>query len=474
MRRRSERLVPVVLGAALCLCGLLARAHEAYGAAPDLGDPTYHSLRYDDDFTALSNPALWSDPWDPLKYIPLGNGPYGPSYVTLGGELRERFESYLEPNFGIHAPASNGYLLHRLTLDADTHLTRYARIFIQLGDFARIGDRGVTSTTDIDYLGLTQAFLDLDPPGLLHDAPLFRAGREELLFGYQRLIAVREGPNIRRDFDGFRFNDQADGASVDLIDVHPVNTYPDVLADHTNVKQKLSGAYVTLPISTALKADVYVLHYENGVAKFRGATGIETRQTVGIRLFGEAGGFDWNNEAAFQTGSFNQHDIRAGMLAWIVGYTFAAVPWQPHIGLEANYASGDNAHSGTIGTFNAMYPRLPYFAETSMLVPANVYDVQPKLSFHPNPDMLATFGWDNLWRASTSDGLYGSGMSEYANTNKVTGSRVGTELFADVRWRIDRYLVLGAIAAELISGPAVEEALGKSVRYFVLFATYRF
>jgi hypothetical protein len=33
---------------------------------------------------------------------------------------------------------------------------------------------------------------------------------------------------------------------------------------------------------------------------------------------------------------------------------------------------------------------------------------------------------------------------------------------------------MGAIAAEFMAGPAVQEALGKSVTFFVLFATYRF
>ena len=109
-----------------------------------------------------------------------------------------------------------------------------------------------------------------------------------------------------------------------------------------------------------------------------------------------------------------------------------------------------------------------------MLVPANIYDVQPVLSLRPRPSVLATFGWDTLWRVSATDGLYGSALVEYANTNKVTGARIGSELFADIRWRIDQHLMLGAIAAEFMSGPAVKEALGKSVTYFVLFATYRF
>jgi len=96
------------------------------------------------------------------------------------------------------------------------------------------------------------------------------------------------------------------------------------------------------------------------------------------------------------------------------------------------------------------------------------------LSVQPTPNVLAVFGWDTLWRASTSDGLYGSAMSQYPGTARVSGRKVGTELSADVRWRIDRHLVLGAIFAEFFAGPAVQEALGKSVTYFALFATYRF
>ena len=345
---------------------------------------------------------------------------------------------------------------------------------MQLGELDRLGDRGVSSTTDIDHLDIMQGFVDVNLPSPLPDAPVVRVGREELLFGFQRLIAVRDGPNVRRDFDGFRFSDHWENASIDLIGVRPVNPTEGVFDDHTNMKQLLWGAYLTVPVGPVMKADIYELNYENATAKFRGLNGVETRQTVGIRLFGRTDGFDWNSEAALQMGRFRNKDIRADMLAAITGYTFEDVMWQPRIGLEMNYASGDNSHGSAIGTFNAMYPRLPYFAETSMLVPANIYDVRPVFDVKPVPNVTATFGWDTLWRASSSDGLYGSGLVEYANTNNVSGARVGTELSADVRWRVDQHLVLGAIAAEFFAGPAVQEALGKSVTFFVLFATYRF
>jgi hypothetical protein len=223
-----------------------------------------------------------------------------------------------------------------------------------------------------------------------------------------------------------------------------------------------------------LKTDFYWLNYENKAARFRGLTGHENRHTYGVRLFGEFGGFDWNAELAVQTGSFRGHQIRAAMSAAIVGYTFRNLPWQPRIGFEANGASGDNSRSSAIGTFNAMFPRLPYFARTSLLVPANVIDVRPVFNIHPAPSVTATFSWDTLWRASNTDGLYGSGLVQYANTNAGTGSRIGTELSADIRWQVDRHFSMGATAAQFLSGPAVRQAMGKNVTFMVLFGTYRF
>ena len=332
----------------------------------------------------------------------------------------------------------------------------------------------MTSTTDIDRLEVLQAFVDIEPRSPFGDAPVFRIGREELSFGYQRLIALREGPNVRRDFDGFRVTDTFGGATIDLLAVRPVSNAISAFDDHFNANQLLWGGYLTVPAGPLGKADIYWLNYENRNAKFRGLSGREVRQTYGFRLFGDSEGFDWNAELALQTGSFRGRQVRAAMAAGIVGYTFKDTPWQPRIGLEANAASGDNSRDGAIGTFNAMFPRLPYFAETSLLVPANVIDVRPVVSFKPIPSVTATFGWDTLWRASNTDGLYGSGLVQYANTNKGTSDRIGTELSADIRWRVDRHLTIGAIAAQFMAGPAVQQALGKSVTFLVVFGTYRF
>ena len=69
-------------------------------------------------------------------------------------------------------------------------------------------------------------------------------------------------------------------------------------------------------------------------------TGAEKIETLGTRLFGEANGFDWNAEASFQTGEFNNQPVKAYLLAAIAGYTLEDAAWKPRLGVSANDASG--------------------------------------------------------------------------------------------------------------------------------------
>ena len=61
----------------------------ALAARAQMQRPAYQLLRYDEDWSALSNAAQRSDWLDSLKYISLGHPGW---YLTLGGELREKFE----------------------------------------------------------------------------------------------------------------------------------------------------------------------------------------------------------------------------------------------------------------------------------------------------------------------------------------------------------------------------------------------
>src|SRR5215469_7962202 len=90
----------------------------------------YSDMRYDDDFTYLRNPSCRSDLWDPIKYIPLNAK--GDWYLSFGGEIRQRYERFHNPEWGQQPQSPGGYLLQRYLFFGDLHLGENVRVFAQL------------------------------------------------------------------------------------------------------------------------------------------------------------------------------------------------------------------------------------------------------------------------------------------------------------------------------------------------------
>src|SRR5262245_32354470 len=186
--------------ATIATIALLLLTIPAGAAAQVLRDPPtpYHFLRYDDTPDDQKNPAWPKDIWQPIKFIAIDWLPG--SYLNFGGELRERFEYFSAPFFGLTPRGATAYDLHRLLIHGDLHVDDSFRAFIQLGNHL-VTSESLSPPTDFDRLDLQQGFADLkfamDPGASL----TLRGGRHEMTFGSGRLVDVREGPNIRLSFD---------------------------------------------------------------------------------------------------------------------------------------------------------------------------------------------------------------------------------------------------------------------------------
>src|SRR6266496_6401511 len=100
---------------------IVAAQHLTPDAEIPLTPPGYKMLRFDEDYSYLTNRTNRTDLGDPVKYIPLRqDDPL--RYATIGGELRERYEGHYDPNLGIGGKGSDSYLLQRITLSTDVHL----------------------------------------------------------------------------------------------------------------------------------------------------------------------------------------------------------------------------------------------------------------------------------------------------------------------------------------------------------------
>jgi hypothetical protein len=478
--RRSvgARRLPTV--ACLALASATSPSHGQELGQPKPGDkpPEYQKLRYDEDYSYLKDPAKRTDFWDPIKYIPLSAS--GDTYLSLGGEARLKYELYKNYRWDPNAPDKDGYLLQRYLLSADLHLGGSIRVFGQLQSSLEDGRAGGARGTDENSIDIHQLFADFKLPlgdtGGDNDVTL-RLGRQEMLYGSQRLISVRDSPNIRRSFDAVRLLTKFGDWHIDAFYSRPVEDDPGAFDDWGDNGTTFWGVYATHPIPflKGANADLYFLDLDRPDAEFVQGTGDEHRQSVGTRVFGKAGGLDYNFEGVYQWGSFAGGDILAWTLASDTGYTFKDAAWTPRVGLRADIISGDTFQSTTkLGTFNPLFPRGAYFGEASLIGPANLIDIHPTLDLHVTEDVKVTADWDIFWRYSDHDGIYDNGGNVIRGPDG-TAKFIGHQASIGVEWQIERHMTFNACYSHSFAGEYIKESgPGSDVDFIAVWATYRF
>lgn len=466
-------LVCGAIGAATCASSSAHAEQQNEGA---FTAPAYKVLRYEEDYRYLQDLTKRTDPWDPIKYIPIGADPS--IYLSLGGELRERFEYYSHPNFGLLGGKPNGYLLHRLLLHADLHVGEYFRSFVQFGSYLAPG-KDNAAPPYLNQLDLQQAFVDIRLPfsSSAELDPTLRIGRQELAFGSQRLVALRDVPNVRRNFDGFRLSESVGEVHLDAFLTRPVLQKSGVFDDPSNQTESFWGVYATTPVNFFPGGDIdlYYFGFENEHAVFAAGSGNERRHSIGTRLFGAKAVWDWDWEAVGQFGTFAGQDIRAWTIATNTGYTFNVGNWKMRFGVKADVASGDrNPHDGTLGTFNALFPKLGYLSSAALFTASNIMDVQPTLSIKPTESLTLTLGFDSLWRVTTNDAVYNGFGAPVKGTAGRPDLFSGHTFSGDLAWQVDRHFLIEAGYVHVETAGALRAAGGRNVDFTYASASYKF
>lgn len=438
--------------------------------------PPFNKIRYEENYGYLRDPARRSDYLDPIKFIPLdANGDW---YLTLGGEIRERYEFYNNSLWGKGPQDDNGYLLQRYMVHADTHFGGNFRFFVQFKSGLEDGRNGGPRPTDRDVFDLHQAFLDVRAPWSGQNSLTFRAGRQELAYGSSRLIGLREEPNVRRSFDGVKTILKIDDWRIDAFAVKPVRVRTDVFDDDPDPNQKFWGLYAVTPVPwlPGGNGDLYYLGLDRKNAQFDQGTAHEVRHSVGTRIWGHQSGWDYNLEFVYQFGSFGGGDIQAWTAASDFGFTFESALFKPRLGTKADVTSGDdNPNNPDLQTFNALFPRGAYFGEPALIGPANLIDVHPELRLELCHNLDLTLDWDCFWRENTHDGIYGPAVNVIQSGRTSNARFVGHQAEAMLEWRIDRHITATADYAHFFTGIFLNETTpGKDMDYFSVWMTYRF
>lgn len=430
--------------------------------------PPFKLIRSDEDYSYLADPGRRSSLEDQLKYIRLGDS----GYLSLGGELRERFDSFDAPKFGI-GTSQDSYVLQRVLLHADAHIGDRVRVFVQLGQANAFDKNRPYSVSDADKIDLQNAFVDVvaDPDRHL----TLRLGRQEIAFNAtQRFVSVREGPNVRQSFDGVRATWAQQQIRLDAFATRPVNYKPGSFDDSSDASQSFYGLHLSDQLAARQLLEAYAIELDRRQVRFGSVTGDEKRHSFGTRLAGTEDGLDHDAEAVYQTGSFGGREIRAWAIGLIGGFTFAS-PWSPRAGLEFDAGSGDRHPEGRrLETFNPMFPKGTYFNESALTSWANLVMLRASATVQPSASASVSASVGERWRQTGDDAVYLQPYTPIAATLANGERRVGTAYQLDATWRANRYITFTAEALHQTAGPAIRFAGGRPVNFAMFISQFRF
>lgn len=136
---------------------------------------------------------------------------------------------------------------------------RYARAFVQFGYHNVFGKTAASTGTERSQTDVQQAFVEGTIPFSDNQKLTLRVGRQEMPLGSQRLVSMREGPNIRQSFDAVRGFYKYGANNLTAFVSQPVKTGGNNFDDEGDDDQAFWGFYDTSPIVENLNADVYFL-----------------------------------------------------------------------------------------------------------------------------------------------------------------------------------------------------------------------
>jgi hypothetical protein len=435
-------------------------------------------MSFDEDNRYLSNPDCRTEPLDRLKYIPLRRG-HDDYYLSFGADVRERGDYFSNTNWGSGPPGS-AYLLQRYLLHADLHLGDRFRVFGELGSSLEEGrNGGPRPSIDEDKLDIHQAFIDVGLWRAGKDHLTLRTGRQEMAFGDQSFVSTRDGRNVRRSFDGFRLTGKFGDWTADAFAVRQSTSKPDFFDDSLDHTTSFWGLYAVHPlrILPGGHVDLYYMGLDNKRVTYDKATGREQRETAGARVWGSVESWDYNQEYTFQWGRFGSGDIRAWAVATETGYRFDSRPFKPRVAIKADAYRGDHDRSsGTLGTFNALYERGPYFSYAELFGKRNLIALQPTVQLNLPRKITLTPNAAFYWRESTEDGLYSVAAGAVVVSGRRSRDRfIGSHVAAQLKWSVDRHTTVFAEYLHFFPGDFLKQSTpGRNINYATWWIEYRF
>ncbi|KQO56436.1 hypothetical protein ASF24_19100 [Methylobacterium sp. Leaf86] len=465
--RSSSRVVAALLAAAPV-------AAEAQVSTSVARAPTLTIERYPEDWSYLADPARHTGGWtEPFKYIPLSED--GSIYLSTGVEVRTRYESYANVDWG--SARNDSFVWQRVMPYVDLHAGTL-RVFVQPIFSAITGADRPPRPIDTTGADMLQGFVEAQMRVGERLALRLSAGRKLLSLGAGRLIDTRYGVNVPQAFDGVDATLTGESTQVTALSFRPVDNFPADLDDHASRQKTVWGLYATQWLSQDRTNgfDAYYLGLEDRNAVFEQGAGRATVHTYGTRFFGDTGAWFWNAEAVLQGGRFAGHPIAAWGVGGEIGRRFRNVPLQPAVSLTADVISGDaDRDDSRLGTFNPLFPRGKYFGALSPIGPRNLIHLRPTVTVSPRDDLVVSLTGAAYWRQSIGDGIYAIPGILVRSGESSDARFIGTQIELTVTWQATPELNLTVSASAFEPGTFIRETgPARTIGMIGAMANYRF
>ncbi|MBI5388637.1 MAG: alginate export family protein [Verrucomicrobia bacterium] len=390
----------------------------------------------------------------------------------IGGQFRARYELFENgspafPNRDFQrtgAANDNSYLWLREKLHLG-YTSSWFGAYAEGRNSNSIGDNDPKNLGE-DSFDLHQAYVTLGNP---KEFPLsLKVGRQEMMYGDDRLIGASDWGNTGRVFDTAKVRFENKQFWVDAF-AGRIVVPNDKKFNDPDHRDWFSGVYASSKTLVPIQESQFYVLSRNVAAG--GSTAARDIYTVGARvksLPGKLKGWDYAAEVLGQFGSIVQSGKRLDQEAFAAsvggGFTWAEVFASPRVGVEYNYSSGDSdKNDGKSQVLDNLFPtNHKHYGLMDFIGWRNIHN--PRLSLSAKPHKKLTVGLDYhlFWLADTHDSFYpqsGSGRSSNGyGKNPAFDSFVGSELDLDVNYAVTPWAGLRAGYGHFFTGGYVDSS----------------
>jgi hypothetical protein len=348
-----------------------------------------------------------------------------PKLFTIGGEMRGRFEAFTGQNFVVDR--NDEYYLSRFRFTLGVQPLSWLSFRFQVQDSLAPGYREPKPSSVLNPFDLRVAYMELrrDPKA----AWLVRVGRQEFIFGEERLVGAGNWGNVGRSFDAARVTYETNGKKLDWF-ASSVVAVDKAAFDRSDWRNRFYGFYSSFEkVVPRSVVEPYVFwRSEAGFRNELRQRGRLEEVTMGVRAVGKLPArFDYGLETALQAGRAAGLPIRAWAGHYLVGYSI--VP-KVRLTSQFNLASGDNnPKDGRLGTFDQLYPtNHGFYGVADRIGWRNMREANAGLEWRPLKKWRFMTTFHSFWLGTTQDYLYFDNGSAFVRNPLATSRHIDNEM----------------------------------------------